>query len=56
MLRVYGALYSDLVSTPQALVSDIIVFALLSERNIGPKLYAIFPEGRLEELLQVSNN
>ena len=32
------------------------MFALLSERNVGPKLYAIFPEGRLEELVNVSLN
>ena len=54
LLRIYGRLYTDLVSSSIALISDIIVFALLSERNVGPKLYAIFPEGRLEELLPVS--
>lgn len=51
VLRIYGPLYDDLVSSSSALISDIVVFALLSERNVGPKLYAIFPEGRLEELV-----
>ena len=54
LLRIYGRLYDDLVSSSSALISDIIVFTILSERNVGPKLYAIFPEGRLEELLPVS--
>lgn len=54
VLRIYGPLYDDLVSSSSALISDIVVFALLSERNVGPKLYAIFPQGRLEELLCVS--
>lgn len=31
--------------------AEATVFALLSERNIGPKLYGIFIKGRLEEYL-----
>ncbi|XP_068675062.1 choline kinase alpha-like isoform X1 [Montipora foliosa] len=51
VLRLYGPLYDDMVSSSSALISDIVVFALLAERNVGPKLYAIFPQGRMEELL-----
>ena len=56
VLRLYGPLYDDMVSSSSALISDIVVFALLAERNVGPKLYAIFPQGRMEELLNVSLN
>ena len=55
VLRVYGTMYTELIRTSHAMVSDVAVFSILSERNVGPKLYAIFPEGRLEELLPVSN-
>lgn len=51
VLRIYGLLYEELVTTVCALIADSVVFALLSEWNVGPKLFAIFPEGRLEELL-----
>lgn len=51
VLRIYGPLYDELVTSVGALISDSVVFALLSEWNVGPKLFAIFPEGRLEELL-----
>ena len=54
VLRIYGPLYDELVTSVGALISDSVVFALLSEWNVGPKLFAIFPEGRLEELLPVS--
>lgn len=54
VLRIYGPLYDELVTSVGALISDSVVFALLSVWNIGPKLFAIFPEGRLEELLPVS--
>ena len=47
VLRIYGCLYGELVGNTHAL-------ALLSERKVGPKLYAIFPEGRLEQFLPVS--
>lgn len=30
------------------------MFAILAERELGPHLYGIFPEGRLEEYLPVS--
>ncbi|KAJ7323773.1 hypothetical protein OS493_030561 [Desmophyllum pertusum] len=55
VLRIYGPLYGELASSVGALISDSVVFALLSEWNVGPKLFAIFPEGRLEELLPARN-
>ncbi|KAI6176974.1 hypothetical protein M3Y97_00856800 [Aphelenchoides bicaudatus] len=33
-------------------LTDTIVFALLSERNMGPKLYGVFDEGRIEEFIE----
>ena len=31
------------------------MFSILAERGVGPKLHAVFPGGRLEEYLPVSN-
>ena len=36
------------------LIKDIIVSTILSDFQIGPKLYGIFPAGRLEELINAS--
>ena len=36
-----------------ALVSENVIFTLLSERNLGPKVLAVFAGGRLEEFIQV---
>lgn len=30
------------------------MFAILAERELGPKLYGIFPQGRLEQYVPVS--
>lgn len=40
--------------TPDSLITDNIVFALLSERKLGPKLHGIFPGGRIEQYIPVS--
>ena len=32
-------------------VIDNVVFTILSERGLGPTLYGVFPEGRLEEFI-----
>lgn len=47
LLRVYGAILQGVDS----LVLESVMFAILAERTLGPKLYGIFPEGRLEEYL-----
>ncbi|MEQ2218012.1 hypothetical protein XENOCAPTIV_027902 [Xenoophorus captivus] len=36
-----------------SLVLESVMFAILAERTLGPKLYGIFPEGRLEQYLPV---
>ena len=34
-----------------SLIKDNVVFTILSERKLGPKLHAVFAEGRLEEFV-----
>ncbi|KAM3842486.1 choline kinase alpha-like [Diretmus argenteus] len=43
----YGAIQQGVDS----LVLESVRFAILAERTLGPKLYGIFPEGRLEQFL-----
>ncbi|KAG7456171.1 hypothetical protein MATL_G00248950 [Megalops atlanticus] len=45
LLRVYGAILQGVDS----LVLESVMFAILAERMLGPRLYGIFPEGRLEQ-------
>lgn len=33
---------------------ESVMFAILAERELGPKLYGIFPQGRLEQYIPVS--
>lgn len=47
LLRIYGAILQGVDS----LVSESVMFAILAERELGPRLYGIFPEGRLEQYL-----
>lgn len=47
LLRVYGAILQGVDS----LILESVMFAILAERSLGPKLYGIFPEGRLEGYL-----
>ncbi|EGT49079.1 hypothetical protein CAEBREN_04796 [Caenorhabditis brenneri] len=37
--------------TPNLVFADTVLFAILSERGLGPKLYGFFDGGRLEEFL-----
>ena len=41
----------DSLSQLDSLIKDNVVFTILSERRLGPKLYAVFAEGRLEEFV-----
>ncbi|VDD75064.1 unnamed protein product [Mesocestoides corti] len=50
-VRVYGEL---LRSNINSVVLDAVIFALLSEKRLGPKLYGVFPGGRIEEFVEVS--
>lgn len=38
-----------------SLVLESVMFAILAERTLGPKLYGIFPQGRLEQYIPVLN-
>ncbi|XP_054845237.1 choline/ethanolamine kinase isoform X2 [Eublepharis macularius] len=47
LLRIYGAILQGVDS----LVLESVMFAILAERALGPRLYGIFPQGRLEEYI-----
>ncbi|XP_042197413.1 choline kinase alpha isoform X2 [Callorhinchus milii] len=47
LLRLYGAILQG----TEALVLESVMFAILAERCLGPKLYGIFPQGRLEQFI-----
>ncbi|XP_066579836.1 choline/ethanolamine kinase isoform X1 [Amia ocellicauda] len=47
LLRIYGAILQGVDS----LVLESVMFAILAERELGPRLHGIFPEGRLEQYL-----
>lgn len=48
LLRIYGQVHDDGV---EAVITQSVIFTLLSERRMGPKLYGVFPGGRLEEYI-----
>uniref|UniRef100_A0A8C5PEW2 ethanolamine kinase n=1 Tax=Leptobrachium leishanense TaxID=445787 RepID=A0A8C5PEW2_9ANUR len=47
LLRIYGAILQGVDS----LVQESVMFAILAERSLGPHLYGVFPQGRLEEYI-----
>ncbi|XP_066540331.1 choline kinase alpha isoform X2 [Hoplias malabaricus] len=47
LLRLYGAILQG----AEAMVLESVMFAILAERQLGPKLYGIFPQGRLEQFV-----
>lgn len=47
LLRIYGQSHGE--DALEAMITESVVFALLSERNFGPKLHGIFPGGRIEQ-------
>ncbi|XP_029439072.1 choline kinase alpha isoform X2 [Rhinatrema bivittatum] len=47
LLRLYGAILQG----TEAMVMESVMFAILAERSLGPKLYGIFPQGRLEQFI-----
>ncbi|GFT22026.1 choline kinase alpha [Nephila pilipes] len=47
LMRMYGQIHEGV----EAKVTESVIFMMLSERNLGPKLYGIFPGGRLEEYI-----
>ncbi|XP_037955318.1 choline/ethanolamine kinase-like isoform X2 [Teleopsis dalmanni] len=52
LIRVYGQTHGE--HALESMISESVVFALLSERNFGPKLLGIFPGGRIEQYIPVS--
>ncbi|XP_039617443.1 choline/ethanolamine kinase [Polypterus senegalus] len=47
LLRIYGAILQDVDS----IVLESVMFAILAERALGPRLYGVFPQGRLEQYI-----
>jgi choline/ethanolamine kinase len=48
--RIYGESHQKHRGT---LLIDSVVCTLLSERKLGPHVHGIFPEGRIEEFVEV---
>jgi len=49
LLRVYGSI----ATSSNFVVQNSVIFALMSEKKLGPKLYGMTPEARIEELVPV---
>ncbi|XP_006008231.1 choline/ethanolamine kinase [Latimeria chalumnae] len=47
LLRIYGAILQG----EDSLVLESVMFAILAERTLGPRLYGVFPQGRLEQYI-----
>lgn len=52
LLRIYGQVHGE--RAMDAIVTESVIFTLLSERRLGPKLYGVFSGGRIEEYIHVS--
>ncbi|CAB0016889.1 unnamed protein product [Nesidiocoris tenuis] len=52
LLRLYGQTQCE--GALENLITESVIFTLLSERKIGPKLFGIFPGGRIEEYIPAS--
>ncbi|RZF40550.1 hypothetical protein LSTR_LSTR000429 [Laodelphax striatellus] len=49
LLRFYGQTHGE--RAIESLITDSVIFTLLSERRLGPRLHGIFPGGRIEEYI-----
>ncbi|XP_025417231.1 choline/ethanolamine kinase isoform X2 [Sipha flava] len=49
LMRLYGQTHGE--SAIENIITESVIFTLLSERGLGPKLHGIFPGGRLEEYI-----
>ncbi|XP_077266173.1 choline/ethanolamine kinase isoform X2 [Temnothorax americanus] len=49
LLRLYGQLHGE--RALEGLITESVIFTLLSERRLGPKLHGVFPGGRIEEYI-----
>jgi len=52
LLRLYGSSHES-ENVLEAHFSECVVFTMLSEMQSGPRLYGIFPGGRLEQHIPV---
>ncbi|XP_018330011.1 choline/ethanolamine kinase isoform X2 [Agrilus planipennis] len=50
LIRFYGQTHGE--RALEALITESVIFTLLSERGLGPKLHGIFPGGRIEEYIK----
>ena len=50
VLRIYGQIIQE---NPETVIVDSVVFSLLAEKKMGPKLYGVFTGGRVEEYVKV---
>lgn len=51
LLRIYGQIIREHAIM---VLTDSVIFALLAEKGMGPKLYGVFTTGRVEEYVPVS--
>lgn len=51
LLRIYGQTHGE--HALETMLTESVVFTLLSERRLGPKLHGIFPGGRIEQYIPV---
>lgn len=49
LLRIYGQVFGE--RNMDAIVTQSVIFTLLSERHLGPKLHGVFSGGRIEEYI-----
>lgn len=52
LLRIYGQIHGE--QALESVITESVVFTLLSERKLGPKLHGIFPGGRIEQYIPVN--
>lgn len=50
LMRIYG----EIAQRNDYMLRNSIIFALFSEKKKGPKLYGMYPEGRIEEYIPVT--
>ncbi|XP_064634360.1 choline/ethanolamine kinase-like [Lineus longissimus] len=48
LFRIYGQMINESLQT---VIAESVIFAVLSEKKLGPKLYGVFPGGRVEEYI-----
>ena len=50
LFRLFGEL-SQTAAHQYRMITETVVFTMLAERNLGPRLFGVFPGGRLEEFI-----